>query len=100
MGDRLAIVFVIRPVGVDERIETDDTIQPLLHGLKPERDAIICECKLDLTKLWRAAEIARRIDPQAIEHRKRPGNLNLCPWLVREEMREPEHHTKTEVLVD
>src|SRR4051812_1271276 len=99
-GDRLAIVFIAGAPILEERVEPPDPLEADAGSLKPERHAVIGERELRRAQPWRAAEIARRIDPHGFERLKRALGLGLCPWLVRKEMREPKDHAETQVLLD
>jgi hypothetical protein len=85
VGDGLAVVFVALAVGFEECIDPGGAIEPALHRLQPERHAVIGESELDVRQP-RCAAVAGRVDPHAIEHGERARDLDLRPWLLREEV--------------
>src|SRR5271166_4317551 len=98
--NRIGIVFVSRSVGFEERVQSCDPPWPSLSALQADGDAEVSKGKFDRRRSQLAAEIARRIDPHSVKYRQTSLALNARPLFVRKEGRHPEHHSKTEVLVD
>ena len=96
--DGVAIVFIVGAVGGEELIQSRDVVEMSAGRLQANGYTVIRERELDMRLCRLAAEIARRIDPHAVERGQRPLPHRHSPRFVRKEMCKPQKHAEPEVL--